>query len=164
MVHFELGESSLGCVLVAMSEKGICAIALGDDPAQLVDWLKQKYPHAEKGTVNATLHARLQQVLNYTEWPDSELSLELDINGTDFQKRVWQALQTVPVGQTRSYTEIAEMIGSPKSVRAVAGACAANTLALAIPCHRIVRQDGKPSGYRWGIERKKILLEKEAAR
>jgi AraC family transcriptional regulator of adaptative response/methylated-DNA-[protein]-cysteine methyltransferase len=147
-----------------MSEKGVCAIALGDEPSQLVGWLKQKYPHARKGRGNAVLLSRLQRVLNFAEWPDAALDLELDIQGTDFQKRVWQALQTVPAGETCSYTEIAEKIGSPKSVRAVAGACAANLLALAIPCHRIIRQDGQLSGYRWGMERKKMLLQKEAIR
>lgn len=162
MIEFELGSCSLGCVLVAMSEKGVCAIALGDEPAQLVDWLMEKYPHARKGANNAVLLSRLQQVLNYAEWPDSSLKLALDINGTDFQKRVWQALQMVPPGQTRSYSDIARKIGEPLAVRAVAGACAANSLALAIPCHRIVRRDGKLSGYRWGVERKKLLLQKEA--
>jgi AraC family transcriptional regulator of adaptative response/methylated-DNA-[protein]-cysteine methyltransferase len=164
MIVYELGSCSLGCVLVAMSEKGVCAIALGDEPSQLVDWLKQKYPHARKGAGNAVLLSRLQRVLNYAEWPESALNIELDIKGTEFQKRVWQALQTVPAGETRSYSEIAEKIGSPKSVRAVAGACAANLLALAIPCHRVIRQDGEMSGYRWGVERKKMLLQKEAFR
>lgn len=164
MIEYELGSCSLGCVLVAMSDKGVCAIALGDEPAQLVDWLKQKYPHARKGDGNAILLSRLQRILNYAEWPDARLDLELDITGTDFQKRVWQALQMVPAGETRSYSEIAEKIGSPGSVRAVAGACAANSLALAIPCHRVIRHDGQLSGYRWGVERKKILLEKEAQR
>lgn len=162
MIEYELGTSSLGCVLVAMSEKGVCAIALADKPDELVDWLQQKYPHARQAADNAVLLSRLQQVLNYTESPGTSLDLDLDINGTDFQKRVWRALQTVPAGQTCSYSEIARQIGSPKSVRAVAGACAANSLALAIPCHRIVRKDGQLSGYRWGVERKKMLLQKEA--
>lgn len=164
MVEFDLGSSSLGCVLLAMSEKGVCAIALGDNPDALVDWLKQKYPHAQKTSDNAVLLSRLQQILNYTESPSDSLDLELDINGTEFQKRVWQALLTVPAGETCSYSDIAKKIGSPQSVRAVAGACASNSLALAIPCHRIVRRDGNLSGYRWGLERKKILLQKEAHR
>lgn len=163
MIEYELGSSSLGCVLVAMSQKGVCGIAIADSADELVDWLQQKYPHARRATDNRVLLSRLQQILNYSESPDNNLELELDINGTDFQKRVWQALQTVPPGQTCSYSEIAERIGSPRAVRAVAGACAANSLALAIPCHRIVRQDGDLSGYRWGLERKKILLQKEAA-
>lgn len=164
MIEFELGSCSLGCVLVAMSQRGVCAIALGDEPAQLVDWLRQKYPHAKKGADNAVLLSRLQQVLNYAEWPESSLKLVLDMDGTDFQKRVWHALQTVPAGQTRSYSDIAQKIGKPAAVRAVASACAANSLALAIPCHRIVRQDGQLSGYRWGVERKKLLLQNEALR
>ena len=164
MIEYELGSCSLGCVLVAMSEKGICAISLGDDPEQLVDWLKQIYPHARKGSDNAHLLSRLQRVLNFAEWPDSDLNLELDIHGTDFQKRVWQALKMVPTGQTCSYSDLAKKIGSPKSARAVAGACAANSLALAIPCHRVIHRDGSLSGYRWGVERKRILLQKEAQR
>ncbi len=164
MIEYELGSCSLGCVLLAMSERGVCAIALGDEPSQLIDWLRQKYPHAREGTGNAVLLSRLQRVLNYIEWPEPDLDLELDIRGTEFQKRVWQALQTVPAGETRSYSEIAVEIGSPHSVRAVAGACAANLLALAIPCHRVIRQDGQLSGYRWGVERKKMLLQKEAIR
>lgn len=163
-IQYAVGSCSLGCVLVAMSNKGICAIALADDPAQLVDWLMQKYPHARQGAENALLLSQLQLVLNYAESPETSLELELDINGTDFQKRVWEALRSVPAGQTCSYSDIAKMIGAPQAVRAVAGACAANSLALAIPCHRIVRRDGAISGYRWGVERKKILLHKEANR
>lgn len=162
MIEYELGSCSLGCVLVASSDNGICAIALGDEPGPLVEWLKQTYPHVQKGQQNRVLLSRLQQVLNFAEWPDADLKLELDIQGTEFQKRVWRALLRVPPGQTRTYTQIAEEIGSPSAVRAVAGACAANLLALAIPCHRIIRQDGEISGYRWGRERKKILLQKEA--
>ena len=164
MVEYELGSCSLGCVLVAISQKGVCAIALGDEPAQLVEWLRQKYPHAVKGSDNAVLLSRLQQVLNFAEWPESGLKMTLDMDGTDFQKRVWQALQTVPPGQTQSYSDIAQKIGKPAAVRAVASACAANSLALAVPCHRIVRQDGNISGYRWGVERKKLLLQNEARR
>lgn len=164
MIEYELGSSSLGCVLVAMSQKGVCAIALADEPDSLLDWIKQTYPHAENGHQNTRLQSVLQQVLNYTENPKRALNLPLDISGTAFQKSVWQALKTIPAGRTHSYSELAEMIGRPASVRAVAAACAANTLALAIPCHRIVRKDGSLSGYRWGMQRKKILLENEACR
>lgn|SRR5690554_1978661 len=162
MIEYQLGSCSLGCVLVAISQKGVCAIALDDEPTQLVDWLQQKYPHAGLGANNAVLLSRLQQILNYAEQPEPALNIPLDIKGTAFQKQVWQALKSIPFGETRSYAEIAKQIGSPTSVRAVAGACAANLLALAIPCHRVIRQDGKLSGYRWGAERKKILLQKEA--
>ncbi|GAB4290356.1 MAG: hypothetical protein Kow0083_03290 [Methylophaga sp.] len=162
MIEYQLGSCSLGCVLVAISQNGVCAIALDDEPTQLLDWLQQKYPHARKGDNNAVLLSRLQQILNYAEQPEPALNIPLDIKGTAFQKQVWQALKSIPFGETRSYAEIAKQIGSPTSVRAVAGACAANLLALAIPCHRVIRQDGKLSGYRWGAERKKILLQKEA--
>lgn len=162
MISYNIGCCSLGCVLVAVSEKGVCAISMGDQPDALSDWLLEKYPHARNGVEDAFLQSCLLKVLNYTESPTTALEVPLDIDGSAFQKQVWQALKSVPAGQTSSYSEIAEKIGCPQSVRAVAGACAANSLALAIPCHRIVRKDGGLSGYRWGVERKKILLQKEA--
>ena len=164
MIKVDLGESTLGCVLVACSEKGVCAISLGDDPDALVAWLLEKYPHAERNSEDTNLQQQLSLVLNYVEDPAPPLNIVLDIQGTAFQKRVWQALQAVPNGATSSYSDIAEVVGSPHAVRAVAGACAANSLALAIPCHRIVSKDGSLSGYRWGVERKKILLDREAVR
>ncbi|MFD1798182.1 bifunctional DNA-binding transcriptional regulator/O6-methylguanine-DNA methyltransferase Ada [Paracoccus aurantiacus] len=162
-IRFALGKSALGAILVAESDKGICAIALGDDPETLVNELQDRFPKANLIGGDAAFDARVAQVVGFVEAPQIGLDLPLDIRGTAFQQRVWQALRDIPVGETVSYTEIARQIGAPKSVRAVAGACAANKLAVAIPCHRVVRADGDLSGYRWGIERKRALLEKEAA-
>ncbi|CNG15508.1 bifunctional DNA-binding transcriptional regulator/O6-methylguanine-DNA methyltransferase Ada [Yersinia frederiksenii] len=160
-LHFAVGESSLGAILVAKSELGICAILLGDDPLLLVQQLQDKFPHAELIGGDAEFEQWFAQVVGLVEAPQLGLDLPLDIRGTAFQQRVWQALREIPVGKTASYAEIAMQVGSPKAVRAVAGACAANILAVAIPCHRVIRQDGSLSGYRWGVERKKLLLEKE---
>jgi AraC family transcriptional regulator, regulatory protein of adaptative response / methylated-DNA-[protein]-cysteine methyltransferase len=161
-LRFAVGESSLGAILMAQSELGICAIFLGDSPALLVQQLQDKFPQAELIGGDAEFEQRFAQVVGLVESPRLGLDLPLDIQGTAFQQRVWQALQEIPPGETASYATIAAKIGSPKAVRAVAGACAANMLAVAIPCHRVIRQDGALSGYRWGIERKKRLLEKEA--
>nr|WP_145536317.1 bifunctional DNA-binding transcriptional regulator/O6-methylguanine-DNA methyltransferase Ada [Yersinia alsatica] len=161
-LHFAVGESALGAILVAKSELGICAILLGDDPLPLVQQLQDKFPHAELIGGDAEFEQWFAQVVGLVEAPQIGLDLPLDIRGTAFQQRVWQALRAIPVGKTASYAEIATQVGSPKAVRAVAGACAANILAVAIPCHRVIRQDGALSGYRWGIERKKRLLEQEA--
>jgi AraC family transcriptional regulator of adaptative response/methylated-DNA-[protein]-cysteine methyltransferase len=163
MIEYQLGTCSLGCVLVAMSEKGICFISMGDSADELEMMLKQKYPHAQISEKNADLQQNLLKVLNYVEQPKSKLDIELDIVGTAFQKQVWSALTNVPPGQVSSYSEIAKQIGLPLASRAVAAACAANSLALAIPCHRIIKKDGGISGYRWGVARKKILLQKEGA-
>ncbi|WP_413081173.1 bifunctional DNA-binding transcriptional regulator/O6-methylguanine-DNA methyltransferase Ada [Yersinia rochesterensis] len=160
-LHFAVGESSLGAILMAKSELGICAILLGDSPALLVQQLQDKFPQAELIGGDAEFEQWFARVVGLVEAPKLGLDLPLDIRGTAFQQRVWQALREIPVGETASYADIAAKIGSPKAVRAVAGACAANMLAVAIPCHRVIRQDGALSGYRWGIERKKYLLEKE---
>ncbi|EKN3600587.1 bifunctional DNA-binding transcriptional regulator/O6-methylguanine-DNA methyltransferase Ada [Yersinia enterocolitica] len=160
-LHFAVGESSLGAILMAKSELGICAILLGDDPALLVQQLQDKFPQAELIGGDAEFEQWFAQVVGLVEAPQLGLDLPLDIRGTAFQQRVWQALREIPAGDTASYADIAAKIGAPKAVRAVAGACAANMLAVAIPCHRVIRQDGALSGYRWGIERKKRLLEKE---
>ena len=143
---------------------GICAILLGDDAQQLVQDLQDKFPNAELIGGDAQYEALMAQVVGLIEAPENGLALPLDIRGTVFQQRVWRALQAIPVGETVSYADIARRIGAPKAVRAVAGACAANMLAVAIPCHRVVRNDGTLSGYRWGVDRKKALLEKEAQR
>lgn len=143
---------------------GICAILLGDDAQQLVQDLQDKFPNAELIGGDAQYEALMAQVVGLIEAPENGLALPLDIRGTAFQQRVWRALQAIPVGETVSYADIARRIGAPKAVRAVAGACAANMLAVAIPCHRVVRNDGTLSGYRWGVDRKKALLEKEAQR
>lgn len=163
-IHFAVGRCSLGEILAAQSEVGICAILLGDDAQQLVQDLQDKFPNAELIGGDAQYEALMAQVVGLIEAPESGLALPLDIRGTAFQQRVWRALQAIPVGETVSYADIARRIGAPKAVRAVAGACAANVLAVAIPCHRVVRNDGALSGYRWGVERKKALLEKEAQR
>jgi AraC family transcriptional regulator, regulatory protein of adaptative response / methylated-DNA-[protein]-cysteine methyltransferase len=160
-IRFAVGQCSLGAILVAMSNKGVCAITLGDDPEELVRDLQQRFSKAQLLGGDKDFEQVIAQVVGLIEAPHAGLALPLDIRGTAFQQRVWQALQTIPVGTTVSYTDIANSIGSPHAVRAVAGACAANALAVAIPCHRVVRSDGALSGYRWGIERKRALLKRE---
>jgi AraC family transcriptional regulator of adaptative response/methylated-DNA-[protein]-cysteine methyltransferase len=161
-IRFAVGECSLGSILVARSEKGICAISLGDDPQTLVRDLQDRFPKAEVIGADRTFEALVAQVVGFVETPAIGLDLPLDVRGTAFQQRVWQALRDIPLGARVSYSDIAQKIGAPKSMRAVAGACAANALAVAIPCHRVVRNDGALSGYRWGVERKRALLEREA--
>lgn len=160
-VRFAVGECSLGAVLVACSERGVCAILLGDDPGTLVDNFQDQFPGAELNAGGSDFEDWVAQVVGLIDDPSVGIELPLDIRGTAFQQRVWQALREIPVGATASYTEVAERIGSPAAVRAVARACAANPLAVAIPCHRVVRQDGGISGYRWGVERKRVLLDRE---
>lgn len=161
-LYFALETCSLGTVLIAQSEKGICAILLGDDPQLLHADLQCRFPAAELIPGEAIFLKTVIQVIRAIEQPQLKIDLPLDIRGTVFQQKVWQALQKIPAGETRSYTEIAEEIGSPNAVRAVAGACAANAIAILIPCHRVVRSDGNLSGYRWGVERKQKLLQQEA--
>lgn len=161
-IRFAVGQCSLGAVLVAASAQGVCAILLGEDPQALVRDLQDRFRTARLIGADRGFEQWVAQVVGLIESPKVGLALPLDIRGTAFQQRVWQALQGIPAGQTVSYTEIARRIGSPQAVRAVAGACAANPLAVAIPCHRVVRNDGALSGYRWGIERKRILLYREA--
>ena len=141
----------------------MCAISLGDDPDALLGELQDRFPRAELIGGDAGFERLVAQVVGLIEQPNIGHELPLDIRGTAFQQRVWQALRQIPAGETASYAQIAQRIGSPKSVRAVAGACAANTLAVAIPCHRVVRSDGALSGYRWGVERKRELLSREHA-
>jgi AraC family transcriptional regulator, regulatory protein of adaptative response / methylated-DNA-[protein]-cysteine methyltransferase len=157
-----VGQCSLGAILVAASERGVCAILLGDDPQALVHDLQDRFPKARLVGGDADFEQWVARVIGFVEAPALGLDLPLDLRGTAFQRRVWQALREIPPGRTSTYTEIAERIGAPKAVRAVAGACAANALAVAIPCHRVVRLDGSLSGYRWGVERKRALLAKEA--
>jgi len=161
-IRFALGECSLGSILVAASEIGICAIALGDDPDYLIRELQDRFPKAELIGGDSEFEQWVAKVVGFVEAPSIGLDLPLDMQGTAFQQRVWQTLRQIPAGEKVSYTEIAQRIGSPKAVRAVAGACAANTLAVAIPCHRVVRSDGGLSGYRWGVERKAELLRRES--
>ncbi|HBG20589.1 MAG TPA: bifunctional DNA-binding transcriptional regulator/O6-methylguanine-DNA methyltransferase Ada [Desulfobulbaceae bacterium] len=160
-IRFAVGECSLGAILVAAGTRGICAIALGDDPEQLVRDLQDRFPQAIFLGGDAAFEQHVARVVALVEAPGLGLELPLDIRGTAFQQRVWQALQQIPPGATASYAEIAERIGQPKAIRAVARACAANVLAVAIPCHRIVGKDGGLSGYRWGVERKAALLARE---
>lgn len=163
-IHFAVAASSLGAILVAHSGRGVCAILMDDDPEVLVRDLQDRFPNATLIGGDPGFEHLVAAVIGYVEDPARGLDLPLDVRGTAFQQRVWQALRDIPAGTTTTYTEIAERIGAPKAVRAVAGACAANALALAIPCHRVVRTDGSLSGYRWGVERKKTLLEREGAR
>ena len=162
-LRFAIGESSLGAILVASSEKGVASILIGDDPNGLVEDLQDRFPKARLVGGDADYERLVARVVGLVEAPRLGLDLPLDVRGTAFQRRVWQALRDIPAGQTASYTDIAARIGSPTSVRAVAGACAANNIAVAIPCHRVVRNDGTLSGYAWGVERKRQLLETEAA-
>ena len=161
-IRFAIGECSLGSILVACSERGVCAILLGDNPDALARDLQDRFPRASLIGGDAKFERLIAKVVGFVEAPQLGLDLPLDVRGTVFQQRVWQALRDIPAGATASYSEIATRIGAPKSVRAVAQACAANRLAVAIPCHRVVRNDGALSGYRWGVERKRALLEREA--
>ena len=160
-ILFALGQCSLGAILVAQSQRGVCAILLGDDPDTLLRDLQDQFPKAELVGADQAFEQLIAQVVGFIEAPALGLNLPLDLRGTAFQERVWQALRNIPVGSTASYAQIAAQIGAPKSFRAVAQACGANSLAVAIPCHRVVRSDGELSGYRWGVERKRQLLERE---
>ncbi|MBI5249901.1 MAG: bifunctional DNA-binding transcriptional regulator/O6-methylguanine-DNA methyltransferase Ada, partial [Desulfomonile tiedjei] len=161
-IRFAIGECSLGAILVAKSARGVCAIFMGDDPDELIRNLQDRFPRASLIGGDSEFEQLVAKVVGFVEAPAIGLDLPLDVRGTAFQQRVWQALCEIPAGMTASYTEIATRIGSPNSARAVARACAANTLAVAIPCHRVVRNDGGLSGYRWGVERKRALLKKES--
>jgi AraC family transcriptional regulator of adaptative response/methylated-DNA-[protein]-cysteine methyltransferase len=160
-IRFAVGETSLGAVLVAATEKGVCAILLGDDPDSLARDLQDRFPKAEIVGGDEAFEATVAVVVGMVERPAQTVDLPLDIRGTAFQERVWRVLSDVPIGATVSYAEVARRIGEPTATRAVAQACGANALALAIPCHRVVRTDGSLSGYRWGVERKRTLLERE---
>src|SRR5262249_11694735 len=162
-IRFAVGQTSLGAILVASSKKGVAAILVGDDPDELVRNLQDRFPKAHLVGADRDYEALVARVVGFVEAPGIGLGLPLDVRGTAFQQRVWQALQEIPVGETVSYGEIAQRIGFPEAVRAVAGGCAANKLAVAIPCHRVVRNDGSLSGYAWGIERKCALLDREAS-
>jgi AraC family transcriptional regulator, regulatory protein of adaptative response / methylated-DNA-[protein]-cysteine methyltransferase len=159
---FTTGECSLGFLLIARGERGIRAILLGDDPDALIRELAQRYPDADLVRADEAIADLMPRVIEMMESPGKGIELLLDVRGTTFQERVWQALCEIPAGSTSTYAEIATRIGSPQAVRAVALACAANPIAVAIPCHRVVRSDGALSGYRWGVERKRLLLAREA--
>ncbi|HUH61265.1 MAG TPA: bifunctional DNA-binding transcriptional regulator/O6-methylguanine-DNA methyltransferase Ada [Candidimonas sp.] len=161
-IRFAVGQCSLGAILVGQSVRGICAIWLGDDPDALARQLQDQFPRAELIGGDPAFEQLVAQVVGFVEAPCLGLDLPLDVQGTAFQERVWQALREIPPGTTVTYTDIASRLGMPKAVRAVAGACAANRIAVAIPCHRVLRRDGDISGYRWGVERKRQLLDTEA--
>jgi AraC family transcriptional regulator of adaptative response/methylated-DNA-[protein]-cysteine methyltransferase len=161
-IRFALAGCSLGAILVASTGRGICAILIGDEPEPLLQDLQQRFPQAELVGAEPGFEQTVAQVVGFVEAPRLGLDLPLDVRGTAFQRRVWEALRAIPAGATVSYSELAERLGMPTAARAVAGACAANPVAVAIPCHRVVRTDGALSGYRWGIERKRTLLEREA--
>ena len=161
-IRFAVGQCSLGAILVAETPRGVCAVLLGEDPGALVNDLERRFPKARLIGADAAFERRVAEVVGLVEQPRLGHALPLDVRGTAFQQRVWQALREVPAGSTATYAQIASAIGAPASVRAVAAACGANPLAVAIPCHRVVRSDGGLSGYRWGVERKRALLEREA--
>lgn len=162
-IRYACAPCRLGQVLAAQSSRGLCAILLGDDPILLGEDLRQRFPNAHLLPGKADLAKTLAAVVALVDTPGSRFELPLDLRGTLFQQRVWQALRQIPPGQTLSYSQLAERLGQPRAVRAVASACAANPLAVAVPCHRVLRSDGSLSGYRWGLERKRALLDTEAA-
>jgi AraC family transcriptional regulator, regulatory protein of adaptative response / methylated-DNA-[protein]-cysteine methyltransferase len=162
-IRFAVGECSLGSILVAATDKGVCAILLGSDPDALTRDLQDRFPNAMLTGDDAVFQRWVAKVIGLVEAPQLGLDLPLDVRGTAFQQRVWRALSEIPAGSTVSYAEIAQKIGAPHAARAVARACAANPLAIAIPCHRVVRSDGDVSGYRWGVARKRELLKREAS-
>ena len=163
-IKFAVGQCSLGAILVAASARGVCAILLGEDPERLVRDLQDRFPRAELTGADAEFEQWVAKVVGLVEAPAVGLDLPLDVRGTAFQQRVWRALTKIPVGTTVSYAELARQVGSPRAVRAVAQASAANANAVAIPCHGVVRSDGALSGYRWGVERKRALLARERPR
>jgi AraC family transcriptional regulator of adaptative response/methylated-DNA-[protein]-cysteine methyltransferase len=160
-IGFAVGQCWLGSILVAATGKGVCAILLGDDPEALVQDLQASFPKARVIGGDVAFEALIAKVVGFIEAPALGLDLPLDVRGTAFQQRVWQALRAIPAGSTATYAEIAQRIGRPATTRAVAQASASNPLAVAIPCHRVVRTDGALAGYRWGIARKRPLLERE---
>ena len=161
-IRFAIGECSLGSILVAASERGVCAILIGDDPDALARDLQDRFPRAHLIGGDLQFEQVVARVVGFVEAPALGLDLPLDVRGTAFQQRVWQALREIPAGRTVSYSQIANRIGAPKAVRAVGAAVGANPLAVAIPCHRVIRNDGSLCGYRWGVERKRALIEREA--
>jgi AraC family transcriptional regulator of adaptative response/methylated-DNA-[protein]-cysteine methyltransferase len=160
-IHFGIAPCSFGYVLVAATERGICSAALGDNDEALEASLRQEFPAAQVQRDDASLEEYKQALVRHLEGHEPQLDLPIDVTATEFQWRVWQALREIPYGETRTYTQVAESIGKPQSVRAVARACATNSLALLIPCHRVLRKDSSPSGYRWVLERKSKLLQHE---
>lgn len=164
VLHYTLRPCALGQVLVVATPQGIAAVLLGDSKTALIEDLQQRYPQAQIDTGGPLLHRWSDAVLEVLNHPKLQHAVPLDVvSGTEFQRKVWGALQRIPVGQTRSYTQVAQAVGQPQAVRAVASACAANPLAVLVPCHRVLRSDGGWGGYRWGLERKQQLLRMEGA-
>lgn len=163
-IKYAAGRCSLGTVVVASAGKGVCAILLGEHTASLVKDLQRRFPASALEEADGSLDPLLAKVVKFVDSPVMGLDVSLDTRGTEFQQRVWRALREIPAGATATYTDIASRVGAPRAVRAVAQACAANAIAVAIPCHRVVRRDGSLSGYRWGVERKRALLVLEGAR
>ena len=161
-LHYAIGQCSLGLVLIARADQGVCAVLLGDDPKSVTSELEKRFAPTRLLRRDEELAEYLSQVVGLIETPSRPLDLLLDLRGSTFQQRVWQALREIPVGTTTTYTEVASRIGAPKAVRAVARACATNPLALLVPCHRVIGKDGGLTGYRWGVERKRMLLERES--
>ncbi|MFT3929353.1 MAG: methylated-DNA--[protein]-cysteine S-methyltransferase [Spongiibacteraceae bacterium] len=167
-IRYGSAPCTLGVLLIAATDKGICSIEIGDGAQALIEALRAHFPHAQLLPMDAQIEHWLRELVQFIEQPNgvlqqSALQLPLDIQGTAFQRQVWQALRDIPLGSTASYADIAARIGKPKAVRAVATACASNKLALAIPCHRVIRGSGELAGYRWGVERKRALLQRESA-
>jgi AraC family transcriptional regulator of adaptative response/methylated-DNA-[protein]-cysteine methyltransferase len=161
VMHYGVAECILGWVIVAATERGICAIEFGDDPKMLLRQLQSRFPRANVTRAGSAFTSLIEEVVDFIKEPQGKFNLPLDIQGTAFQQQVWSILRQIEPGQTMTYSEVAEKIGNPKAVRAVATACASNKLAVVIPCHRVISKDGKLSGYRWGVDRKKMLLEHE---
>jgi len=162
-IRFAIAPCSLGQVLAAATERGLCAILLDDDPRVLERELSRRFPRATLVAGDRAFARTIKRVVGLVERPRAAFDLPLDLRGTAFQQRVWQALRRIPAGRTATYAELAQAIGAPRAVRAVAGACAANHVSVAVPCHRVVRTDGGLSGYYWGVARKRALLEREGA-
>jgi len=160
-LYYAIGQCTLGFVLIARAERGVCAVLLGDNPESVTTELEKRFAPTSLLRCDEELAEYLSQVVGLIEVPGRPLDLLLDLRGSTFQQRVWQALREIPAGTTTTYSEVASRIGAPKAVRAVARACATNPLALLVPCHRVIGKDGDLSGYRWGIERKRMLLERE---
>jgi AraC family transcriptional regulator of adaptative response/methylated-DNA-[protein]-cysteine methyltransferase len=162
-IRYAVEPCALGVIIVAATPKGVCGIEFGDSAHTLIERLRQRFPHATLEPGDPAFRVWVARVLAYIDHPSGLLDLPLDIQGTVFQRRVWQALRVIPSGSTASYADVAAAVGQPKAVRAVAQACARNQLAVAVPCHRVVRSDGSLSGYRWGTARKAELLRRESA-
>ena len=160
-IRYAVADSTLGTLVVGATDRGVCSIAFGDSAEELVEGLRKAFPRAELKRMDRELEYAVAAIVAGLKEHPGAIELPMDVRGTAFQQRVWRELQAIPRGETRTYTEVAEAIGSPRSVRAVAGACGANPLAVVVPCHRVVGKDGSLTGYRWGVERKRALLEAE---